>query len=119
MAVKKKPPTKKKPAAKKKVVTKKKVTAKKKTVSRKRVNRRKKQTPIVFNELKKILVGLAILISICLTIAMVADLFFQPGKTRQTEKTTDKIDQPLKIKPEMDDISEFIGLLLQEQVFLP
>ncbi len=117
MASKKKSVAKKKPAAKKKAVTRKKVTARKRvTAKRKTVNRRKRQKPIVFDELKKILVGLTILISICLTIAMVADLFFQPGKIRQVEKTTEKTDPPLKIKPEMDNISEDITQAPTEKV---
>ena len=47
-----------------------KYTDRKKAISKK---------PSVFNEFKKILVGIAILVSLCLTVAMIADIFFKPG----------------------------------------
>jgi len=59
-------------AAKKKV--------KKKAVSRRQTNRRKIRKPIFFNEFKKNLVGIVILVSVCLIVAMIADFSFQPGR---------------------------------------
>jgi polysaccharide deacetylase 2 family uncharacterized protein YibQ len=62
------------------------------------------------------LVGLAILIAICLTAAMIADLFFHPDRVNQAEKSpgkspgksTEKVGKTVKIKPELDVISEKI-----------
>ena len=85
-------------AAKKKI--------KKKTIPRKQINRLKNKKPVILNEFKKILVGIAILVSVCLTAAMIADLFFQPGRV---EKKSDGIQtQPVKpeIEPIQEDISE-------------
>ncbi len=85
-------------AAKKKI--------KKKTIPRKQINRLKNKKPVILNEFKKILVGIAILVSVCLTAAMIADLFFQPG---HVEKKSDGIQtQPVKpkIEPIQEDISE-------------
>ena len=69
------------------MAAKKRVRPKKKAVSGKQTNHRKTRKPVIFNELKKILVGIAILVSVCLTIAMMADLFFHPGRL---EKKTDR-----------------------------
>jgi len=84
-------------AAKKKV--------KKKTVSRRQTNRRKSKKPVVLNEFKKILVGIAILVSVCLTVAMMADLFFQPGRIEKKTVIQKQPDKP-KIEPIQEDISE-------------
>jgi uncharacterized protein len=53
----------------------------KKTVSRKRKNSKRNQKLLIFTELKKILVGITILVFVCLAIAMAADVFFGPQKT--------------------------------------
>ncbi|MBU1341607.1 MAG: divergent polysaccharide deacetylase family protein [Proteobacteria bacterium] len=78
---------------------------KKKAVSRKQTNQRKSQKPVIFNELKKILVGIAILVSVCLTVAMIADIFFQPGRIEKKEAIPQKADKP-KIKPIQEGISQ-------------
>lgn len=73
----------KKGAAGKKSVSKKKPVARKKTVSRRRKKTPKKSPPFVLSELKKGLLGILALISICLTVAMVADILLKPD-TRET-----------------------------------
>ena len=93
------------------MAAKKKVTSKKKTVSRRQTNQRKSKKPVIFNEFKKILVGIAVLVSVCLTVAMIADLFFQPDRIeKQSKVVTKPPDQP-EIKPAMDDISENITVV--------
>ena len=88
------------------MAAKKKVTPRKKAVSRRKTNRWKSKKPVIFTELKKILVGITILISVCLTIAMIADIFFQPGRTdKKTTVVTTPPDKP-GIKPVKQDISE-------------
>ncbi|MCD4719545.1 MAG: divergent polysaccharide deacetylase family protein [Desulfobacula sp.] len=84
-------------AAKKKV--------KKKTISRRQTSRWKSQKPVVLNEFKKILVGIAILVSVCLTVAMIADLFFQPGRVEKKTVVQKQPDKP-KIEPIQVDITE-------------
>lgn len=86
------------------MVAKKKVIPKKK-LSRKKTTRRNKKKPVVFNELKKILVGIAILVSVCLTVAMVADIFFHPGRFQKKEDIK-KPHVQTKIKPIQEDISD-------------
>ncbi|MFA5903101.1 MAG: divergent polysaccharide deacetylase family protein [Desulfobacula sp.] len=88
------------------MVVKKKNITKKKTVSRKQTGVPKKQKPAIFNELKKILVGIAILVSVCLTAAMVADLFFHPGGRTQKNGIAHKPMVPSEIKPVQEDIQE-------------
>lgn len=80
------------------MVAKKKNISKKKPVSRKQTRDSKKQKPAVINELKKILVGIAILVSVCLTAAMIADLFFHPGRTGK-KGVTKKTDISSELKP--------------------
>ncbi len=90
----------------KKITPKKKILGKK-AVSRKKTNRRKTKKPVVFNELKKIFVGIAILVSVCLTVAMIADLFFQPDHVEK--KRISKLLEEQKIKPAPGEISETIS----------
>jgi len=90
------------------MAAKKKVTPKKKPVSRKQTKKRKVKKPGVFNEFKKIFVGIAILLSVCLTLAMIADIFFQPGRSGKEKKTVTKKVEKIKIKPALDGISEKI-----------
>ena len=77
-------------AAKKKV--------KKKAVSRRQTNRRKSRKPIFFNEFKKNLVGIIILISVCLIVAMIADFSFQPGHIEKKREVVTKPSDKSKIK---------------------
>ncbi|MFH2092582.1 MAG: divergent polysaccharide deacetylase family protein [Pseudomonadota bacterium] len=92
MAVKKKeiPP--------KKSVPKKKPVSRKKTISQRFVRR---PEPIVLSEIKKILWGILILLSICLTIAMIADIFLQPGRLNKKDSVkpqAKEISKPLPVK---------------------
>lgn len=88
------------------MAAKKKVISKKKVVSRKQTNLRKNKKPVIRNELKKILVGIAVLVSVCLTMAMIADLFFQPGRVeKKTQGVTLQPDKP-KTKPIQEDIPD-------------
>lgn len=91
-------------AAKKK--TKKKIS--KKNITKRHTNQRKSQKPPVLKEFKKILVGMAILVSLCLTVAMIADIFFQPGTAVDKKKnltTLKKQQKKHKIKPVQEGIS--------------
>jgi len=90
------------------MAAKKKVTPKKKTVSRKKKSQRKAKKPVVFNELKKVLVGIAILVSVCLTVAMIADLFFHPGRFEKKEEIQEPEGQS-KIKPIQEDITSVLS----------
>ncbi len=95
-------------AAKKK--TKKKVSKKvsKKNITKRDTNQRKSKKPPVLKEFKKILVGIAILVSLCLTVAMIADIFFQPGTAVDKKKnltTLKKQQEKYKIKPVQEGIS--------------
>lgn len=78
---------------------------KKKPASGKQTRASKKQKPAVVNELKKILVGLAVLISVCLTAAMMADLFFHPGRSDKKQVVRKPV-APSPIKPVEEGISE-------------
>lgn len=73
MAIKKKATPKKKTGAPKKK------PVRKKTSSNRLKRHRKTKTPLILNEFKKILVGVLILISVCLSIAMIADILIRPG----------------------------------------
>jgi len=88
------------------MAAKKKVTPRKKAVSRRQTNRRKTKKPVIFNEFKKILVGIAILVSVCLTIAMIADIFLQPGRTPKKPRIVTTPPGKIKIKPIQEGISE-------------
>ena len=78
---------------------------KKKPASRKKPGTSKKKTPLVVTELKKVLVGIAILVSVCLTAAMIADLFFHPGRPEK-KQVVEKPVAPSKIKPVEEDMVE-------------
>ncbi len=71
-----------------------------------------KRPPPVLNEFKKILVGIAILASLCLTLAMVADIFLQPGSKdydkKQSPTTIKKQQGKPRIKPVQEGIKEVI-----------
>ena len=101
-------------AAKKKV--------KKKAVPRKQTTRRKSQKPVLFNELKKILVGIVILVSVCLIVAMIADLFFQPGRIeRKREVVTKPLDKSnikeVKAKKAVTGLKEKSDKSIRYEVF--
>ncbi len=87
------------------MVAKKKNIPKKKAVSRKQTEAPKKQKPALINELKKILVGIAILVSVCLTVAMIADLFFHPSRSEK-KPIVQKPMVPSEIKPVEEDLLE-------------
>jgi len=78
---------------------------KKSAVSR-RHTKKKSQKPAVFNEFKKILVGIGILASVCLTVAMIADIFFHPGHIEKKSKTVQEQPDSPKIKPILEVISD-------------
>ena len=91
-------------AAKKKI--KKKVS--KKNITKRDTKQRKNKKPPVLKEFKKILVGIAILVSLCLTVAMIADIFFQPRTAVDKKKnltTLKKQQKKYKIKPVQEGIS--------------
>jgi len=90
------------------MAAKKKATPRKKAVSRRQTTRRKAKKPVILKEIKKILVGIAILVSVCLTIAMIADIFLQPGRLKQAKKETPVIvpvPDKIKIKPIQEGIT--------------
>jgi hypothetical protein len=78
---------------------------KKKPAPRKQSRASKKKPSLVVTELKKVLVGLAILVSVCLTAAMIADLFFHPGRPEK-KQVVEKPVVPSKIKPIEEDMVE-------------
>lgn len=91
------------------MAAKKRAAPKKKTVSRKKSKRRKSKKPVVFKELKKIFVGIAILVSLCLTAAMIADFVLKPGRVEKvvTKPKVQPQPQPQpKIRPITETISE-------------
>ncbi|MFH2059369.1 MAG: divergent polysaccharide deacetylase family protein [Pseudomonadota bacterium] len=92
---------KKKGSPEKKSVPKKKPVSRKKTISQLLKSRHK---PLVLNELKKNLLGILVLVSICLTIAMVADIFFKPGRP-------DRPDQP-----EQSDKQDSVTIQTKDQL---
>jgi len=49
----------------------------------KKAGSRKKQTPNLGKEFKKVFLGVAILLALCLTVAMLVDIFFKPGRSRE------------------------------------
>ncbi len=87
------------------MAVKKKNIPKKKAVSRKQSGGSKRHKPAIISELKKILVGIAILISVCLTLAMIADLFFHPDRPEK-KQIVQKPVVPPQIKPVEEDIPE-------------
>lgn len=88
------------------MAAKKKGSPRKKAVSKKQTGRWKKQKSVIFKELKKILVGIAVLLAVCLTVAMIADIFFKPGSREKEKKVAPKPVVQQKIKPVQEDIYE-------------
>ncbi len=89
------------------MVVKKKVTKRKKPVSRKKTPRILRQkNPIALNEFKKIFLGIAILVSLCLTLAMIADIFLQPQGTKK--ETVQKASEQTTIEPIQEGIQNEI-----------
>ena len=85
------------------------MAAKKKTIPRKKKDRRKGQRRSVFTELKKILVGIVILIFLCLAIAMIADIFLSPQNIEK--KRTAVQNQPPRVEKSVKmQVSEKMGL---------
>jgi polysaccharide deacetylase 2 family uncharacterized protein YibQ len=87
------------PAPKKKVSIKK---APAKKAPAKKKGTRKKQKPDIGKELKKIFLGIAILLAICLTVAMIADIFIFSGQKksdREPSKSMTQTDKKSSAKP--------------------
>ncbi len=84
--------------------------ANKKIVAKKQAKPEKSKSPPVLNEFKKILVGIAILVSLCLTLAMIADILLQPGSKnvdkKQSLTTIKKQQNKPGIKPVQEGIKE-------------
>ena len=55
-----------------------------KTVSRKRKSRKRRKQPSIISEFKKIVVGLAVLVAVCLTVAMIADILLKPDTLKKS-----------------------------------
>ncbi|MBT3386320.1 MAG: divergent polysaccharide deacetylase family protein [Desulfobacula sp.] len=89
------------------------MATKKKIAPRKKKDRRKGQRRSILTEFKKILVGIAILIFVCLTIAMIADIFLSP-KNKEKKRTAVQ-NQPPRVENRMEksvkkQVSEKMGL---------
>jgi len=80
-------------------------TTRKKNITKKRTAKKKQQKPHILNEVKKILVGIAILVSICLTAAMIADIFLHP---EDIDKKEAKIEKQQHDKPKVKPVQEKI-----------
>ncbi len=91
---------KKKGASAKKSVSKKKPASRNKKISKRLKKTGKTKKPLVLNELKKNLLGILVLVSICLTIAMVADIFFKPGQIQRPDIVPHKAPKIVKSKPD-------------------
>ncbi len=91
---------KKKGSPKKQVVSKKKPATRKKAVSKQPRRRPGKKGPGVFTELKKNLLGILILLSVCMTIAMIADIYLKPGRGVKPDKPEkiSKTTRPIPVK---------------------
>ena len=85
------------------MVSKNKAGPKKKPAPRKKPGTSKKRPLLVVAELKKVMVGIVILVSVCLTAAMIADLFFHPGRPEKKQVVERPVD-PSKIKPVQEDM---------------
>ena len=88
------------------MAAKKKKTTNKKKITKTRTKTKSSQKPPVLSEIKKILVGIAILISVCLTVAMIADIFLKPGKVENKEPKLVKPQQQLKPKIKQKPVRE-------------
>lgn len=84
MAVKKRAASRKKPVSRRKPAT------RKKTIRKKTAARGRKKSPLVLSELKKSLLGILILVSVCLTLAMMADIFLKPGSDKSKKEPGQK-----------------------------
>ena len=74
---------------------------------KKKAKRKSKKKPPVFNELKKIFLVMAVLASICLTLAMVADILLKPEKSvEKKEQISQKRPDSNKIKPIQEDFDD-------------
>jgi len=82
------------------------MAAKKESASKKQTKNRKFNKSLIFNEFTKIIVGIAILISVCLTVAMIADFFLQSKKIEEKRPKVTKPSDIPKIKPIQEDISK-------------
>ncbi len=76
---------------------------KKKTVAKRKTTCKAAKKPFILNELKKVMIGLAVLVAICLTLAMIADIFIQPGKISKETKKIAKPKDKDQIKPIQED----------------
>ncbi|MBT7261360.1 MAG: divergent polysaccharide deacetylase family protein [Desulfobacula sp.] len=93
------------------------MATKKKIAPRKKKDRRKGQRRSILTEFKKILVGIAILIFVCLTIAMIADIFLSP-KNKEKKRTAvqnqpPRVENPVENRKEKSvkkQVSEKMGL---------
>jgi len=72
------------------------MAAKKKIVPRIRKDRRESQRRSIFTEFKKMLVGIALLVFICLAIAMAADIFVAPHSLEKKRAAVQ--DQSVRVK---------------------
>ncbi len=80
-------------------------TTRKKSITKKRTAKKKQQKSSVLIEVKKILAGIAILLSVCLTVAMIADIFLHPGDIDKKEAKIEKQHQNNpKVKPVQEKI---------------
>ncbi len=55
----------------------------------------KKKSPGVLHEFKKMILGIAILVAVCLTTAMLVDIFFKIGRPVAPEAQTDRKEPPV------------------------
>jgi len=78
------------------------MAAKKKIAPRTGKDRRKKQRRSIFTEFKKMLVGIALLVFVCLVIAMCADIFLAPRslekKRTAVQNQSSREQKPVQIK---------------------
>ena len=86
------------------MATKKPGASKKKTTKRKKRSVKKKTGPAVATEFKKMIVGLAILLAICLTLAMIADIVFKPGQVKKKKPVAVKKEKPMELTPIQEEI---------------
>ena len=76
-------------------------TSRKKPASPKKPRTGKKNQPDFLSEFKKIFLGIAVLAAVCLTVAMLADIFFKPGTDRFTSRKIEEKQLPSQaVKPE-------------------
>ena len=91
-------------------------TVSKKNITKRLTKQRKTQKIPFLNEFKKILVGIVILVSLCLTLAMIADIFFKPGRVvdkKENLTILKKQQKKSKIEPVQEGIS---GVIIKKAV---